>query len=69
MCWPRRFGLSAVFQHVPELFAAVKLAGALYLVWLGIGMLRSRGLAADLPRREGKERAACARWRALSSSS
>ena len=43
MCWRRRFGLSAVFQHVPELYAAVKLAGAAYLVWLGIGMIRNRG--------------------------
>lgn len=36
------FGLSAVFKHVPELYMAVKFAGALYLVWLGIGMIRSR---------------------------
>jgi len=36
------FGLSAVFKHVPELYLAVKLVGALYLVWLGIGMIRSR---------------------------
>lgn len=36
------FGLSAVFKHVPELYVAVKIAGALYLVWLGIGMIRSR---------------------------
>lgn len=36
------FGLSAVFKHVPELYLAVKLAGALYLVWLGIGMIRAR---------------------------
>lgn len=40
------FGLSAVFKHVPELYMAVKLAGAFYLVWLGIGMIRAR-LAAD----------------------
>lgn len=36
------FGLSAVFKHVPELYVAVKLAGALYLIWLGIGMIRSK---------------------------
>lgn len=36
------FGLSAVFKHVPELYMAVKIAGAVYLVWLGIGMIRSR---------------------------
>ncbi|GAU84073.1 LysE family translocator [Bosea sp. BIWAKO-01] len=42
------FGLSAVFKHVPELYVAVKLAGALYLVWLGIGMIRSRLGGADV---------------------
>jgi len=36
------FGLSAVFRHVPEAYFALKLAGALYLIWLGIDMLRSR---------------------------
>ena len=36
------FGLSAVFKHVPELYVAVKIAGALYLIWIGIGMIRSR---------------------------
>lgn len=36
------FGLSAVFKHVPELYVAVKIVGALYLVWLGIGMIRSK---------------------------
>ncbi|WP_306222755.1 LysE family translocator [Bosea beijingensis] len=36
------FGLSAVFKHVPELYMAVKIAGALYLIWIGIGMIRSR---------------------------
>lgn len=36
-------GLSAMFRYVPELFLAVKIAGALYLVWLGITMIRSRG--------------------------
>lgn len=43
------FGLSAVFKHVPELYLAVKMAGALYLVWLGIGMIRSRLAAPDRP--------------------
>lgn len=36
------FGLSAVFQLVPEAYIAVKIAGALYLVWLGIGILRRK---------------------------
>jgi len=43
------FGLSAVFKHVPELYVAVKIAGALYLVWIGIGMIRSRLGAPDQP--------------------
>jgi threonine/homoserine/homoserine lactone efflux protein len=34
-------GLSAIFRHVPELYLTVKMAGALYLVWLGIGLLRT----------------------------
>lgn len=33
-------GLSAVFRYVPEAYTALKVAGALYLVWLGIQMLR-----------------------------
>jgi len=44
------FGLSAVFKHVPELYVAVKIVGALYLVWLGIGMIRSKlGVEAQAP--------------------
>ena len=39
------FGLSAVFRHVPELYAAMKIVGAVYLVWLGIDMMRSRAAA------------------------
>jgi threonine/homoserine/homoserine lactone efflux protein len=38
------FGLSALFQYVPELFWAVKIAGAFYLVWLGISMIRKSKL-------------------------
>ncbi|QYK40686.1 MAG: LysE family translocator [Paracoccaceae bacterium] len=47
-------GLSAVFHAVPALFMAVKLAGAAYLVWLGLQMLRARAAEAPgpaLPRR------------------
>ena len=33
-------GLSAVFRYVPEAYTALKVAGAAYLVWLGIQMLR-----------------------------
>lgn len=42
------FGLSAVFRHVPEAYLALKIAGALYLVWLGVGMLRAPA-GSDLP--------------------
>ena len=42
-------GLAAVFELVPDLYLAVKFAGAAYLIWLGIGLLRSRPLDADLP--------------------
>ncbi len=34
-------GLAALLRHVPEAYLALKLAGALYLIWLGIGMLRA----------------------------
>ena len=33
-------GLSAVFRYVPEAYLAVKIAGALYLVWLGLSFFR-----------------------------
>ncbi|CAI2933063.1 LysE family translocator [Aminobacter niigataensis] len=35
-------GLSFLFHAVPWLYMAVKLAGAAYLVWLGISMFRGR---------------------------
>lgn len=38
-------GLSVLFHAVPPLYLAVKLAGAAYLVWLGIGMLRVKAVA------------------------
>jgi threonine/homoserine/homoserine lactone efflux protein len=41
-------GLSAVFRYVPEAYTALKVAGALYLVWLGVQMLRGSG-ASDAP--------------------
>ena len=36
------FGLSAVLAAVPTLYLVVKLAGAAYLVWLGLGMIFAR---------------------------
>jgi threonine/homoserine/homoserine lactone efflux protein len=34
------FGALSILAAVPALFLAVKIAGALYLAWLGIGMIR-----------------------------
>jgi threonine/homoserine/homoserine lactone efflux protein len=42
-------GLSAIFTHVPELYLALKVAGAFYLVWLGIALMRGRLDADALP--------------------
>jgi len=35
-------GLSVIFQLVPEAYVTLKIAGAVYLVWLGIGIIRRR---------------------------
>lgn len=47
-------GLSALFVAVPQLYLAVKLAGAAYLGWLAVKTLRPGGVSvfqpADLPR-------------------
>jgi threonine/homoserine/homoserine lactone efflux protein len=40
-------GLSVVFHAVPTLYATVKLAGAAYLVWLGVSMVRAKATGAD----------------------
>ncbi|MCM5682815.1 LysE family translocator [Schlegelella sp. S2-27] len=44
-------GLSAVLATSSAAFTVVKLAGAAYLVWVGIGMLRSRATDAPLEAR------------------
>lgn len=38
-------GLAVLFEAVPSLYLAVKLAGAAYLVWLGLAMLLQRDRA------------------------
>ncbi len=35
-------GLSALLHYVPAVYMAVKLIGAAYLVWLGIGVIRKK---------------------------
>ncbi|MER8437377.1 LysE family translocator [Mesorhizobium sp. M1312] len=35
-------GLSVLFHAVPTLYIAVKLAGAFYLIWLGVSLFRAR---------------------------
>ncbi|MER8405869.1 LysE family translocator [Mesorhizobium sp. M0185] len=35
-------GLSVLFHAVPALYMAVKLVGALYLVWLGVSLFRAK---------------------------
>jgi threonine/homoserine/homoserine lactone efflux protein len=41
-------GLSVLFHAVPALYLAVKLAGAGYLIWLGVGLLWSRSNQNDV---------------------
>ncbi|NNE23099.1 MAG: LysE family translocator [Rhizobiales bacterium] len=42
-------GLSAALAYVPTVYAAIKLAGALYLVWLGIALIRQCDDDAEAP--------------------
>ena len=42
-------GLSALLAASDVAFTLVKWVGAAYLVWMGVGMLRSRGTAASTP--------------------
>lgn len=53
-------GLAVLLEAVPALYAIVKLAGAAYLVWLGIRLLRSPrpGVASLAPRNSTTHRRA-----------
>lgn len=44
-------GLAAVFDVLPVLFMALKLAGAAYLIWLGLQMLRARSVPVAGPQK------------------
>ena len=50
-------GLAVILTLVPILFLAIKIAGACYLIWLGISIIRSGVTSAELPdvdRRDAK---------------
>ncbi|MEM7177565.1 MAG: LysE family translocator [Pseudomonadota bacterium] len=42
-------GLSVMFEAVPMLYLALKIAGACYLVWLGLGLIFKRDERAEMP--------------------
>jgi threonine/homoserine/homoserine lactone efflux protein len=54
-------GIVAVLRLVPAAFNAMLLAGAVYIAWIGIGLLKSRGAFAE-PKR-GRERTRSATFR------
>ena len=47
------FGLSAVLAASATAFSVVKYAGAIYLVWLGFRMIRTRNVPMDEPSETG----------------
>ena len=42
-------GLSAIFAHAPLAYTVLKICGAVYLVWLGIGIIRGKLDTSELP--------------------
>lgn len=42
-------GLSAIFSHAPMAYTILKICGAAYLIWLGIGIIRGKLEANELP--------------------
>ena len=59
-------GLAFLFQAVPTLYVALKLAGAAYLVWLGISMFRTKSDAAQMPQKVSSKTAKRAFWESVS---
>jgi threonine/homoserine/homoserine lactone efflux protein len=56
------FGLGTLLERSAQAFLVIKLAGAAYLVWLGIQAIRRRGSLADAMSAQAAPRAG---WRAL----
>ncbi|GAA0575630.1 LysE family translocator [Caenispirillum bisanense] len=56
------FGLSMVAQVLGPLFLAVKIAGGLYLVWMGVKMWRKRVSEEDIDADVPMERSLFRRW-------
>ncbi len=46
-------GLSAAFIHAPFAYTVLKVVGALYLIWMGIGIIRGKLDASELPHVQG----------------
>lgn len=47
-------GLSAVFVHAPVAYTILKICGAIYLVWLGIGIIRGKLDTSELPHMQSR---------------
>jgi len=58
LCWvvTAVLGLSAVLRASEDAYLALRIAGAAYLVWLGVTSLRSRGRATPEPHRHATSR-------------
>lgn len=48
-------GLAALLEMIPDLYLMLRMAGAGYLVWLGVGMIRRRFDAEMLPEVRGQD--------------
>ena len=60
-------GIVAVLQLVPAAFNLVLLAGAIYIAWIGVSLLRSRAAFGDLPMQRPRSQAATFRQGLLTS--
>ena len=59
-------GLAVLFEAVPTLYLGLKLAGAGYLVWLGVTMFLSNQEVSDTPTTPQTRSAARAFWQSVS---